>query len=195
MIARGATHYSPGSLLPELVAAAIDGNNTAWSALVERFAPLVTVVTRRFRLTESDADDVAQTVWLRLVEHLADLREPRALPGWVVTTTRNEAVRLVSNRYRVDLVDPLSDARLDSTKHDDVATNLLRVETSHAVSAGLAELDGQQRELLLLTFADPKISYRQIGQLLGMPAGSVGPTRARCLTKLKNTNSLRALAS
>ena len=68
--------------LPELVAAAVSGNRAAWNSLVERFAPLVTSVIRRFRLNESDADDVRQNTWLRLVEHLERIREPRAL-SWV----------------------------------------------------------------------------------------------------------------
>ena len=131
--------------------AAIGGSNDAWSALVQRFAPLVAVVAQRHRLSHSDSDDVAQTVWLRLVEHLADLREPRALPGWIVTTTRNEALRVVSARSRVDVVDPQADIRLHSVDNDERATNLLLAERRSAVRAGLANLQDPQRELLLLT--------------------------------------------
>ena len=91
----------PSDLL-ELVAAAVSGDQAAWNSLVERFAPLVTSVIRRFRLTEGDADDVRQNTWLRLVEHLEGIREPRALPGWIVTTTRNEALRVLSARRRLN---------------------------------------------------------------------------------------------
>jgi len=191
----GTTPSSSGRLLPELVAAAVDGNGAAWNILVERFSPLVTAVTHRFHLTHGDADDVAQTVWLRLVEHLANLREARALPKWIVTTTRNEALRVLAARRRVESVDPLADCRLDKAESVDVATDLLLTERRQAVHAGLAELRGPHRELLLLTFADTPISYREISQRLGIPTGSIGPTRARCLEKLKNTTPLRALAS
>ena len=180
--------------LPELVAAAVSGNRAAWNRLVERFSPLVTSVIRRFRLTESDADDVRQNTWLRLVEHLEYIREPRALPGWIVTTTRNEALRVLSARRRVEPVDPQVDDRLDPINDEDLATNLLLTERRQAVRAGLAELRSEHRELLLLV-SDPEISYRQISRRLGMPTGSIGPTRARCLQKLKDTTTMQALAS
>ena len=180
--------------LPELVAAAVSGNRAAWNRLVERFSPLVTSVIRRFRLTESDADDVRQNTWLRLVEHLEGIREPRALPGWITTTTRNEALRTLSARRRVETVDPQIDNRLDTINNEDVATNLLLAERRQAVRAGLAELRSEHRELLLLV-SDPEISYRQISRRLGMPTGSIGPTRARCLQRLKDTTTMQALAS
>jgi RNA polymerase sigma factor (sigma-70 family) len=185
----------PDTTLPELVAAAVGGSGAAWTALVARFAPLVAAITHRYHLTSSDADDVAQTVWLRLVEHLKDLRQPRALPGWIRTTTRNEALRVLSAGSRVEAVDPQTDGRLETINDDDVATNLLLAERRHAVGAGLAELQDPLRELLLLIFADPPISQRQISLRLGIPTGSIGPTRARTLRKLKNTIPLRALAS
>ena len=180
--------------LPELVAAAVSGNRAAWNSLVERFAPLVTSVIRRFRLNESDADDVRQNTWLRLVEHLERIREPFALPGWIVTTTRNEALRVLSARRRMEPVDPQVDDRLDTLNNEDLAANLLLAERRQAVRGGLAELRSEHRELLLLV-SDPEISYRQISRRLGIPTGSIGPTRARCLQKLRDTTAVQALAS
>ena len=190
----GTRSSSPADALPELVAAALAGNRSAWDTLVARFGPLITSVTRRFGLSPSDADDVRQTVWLRLLEHLADLREPRALPGWIATTTRREALRVLSGR-RVEPVDPQTDTRLDTVTTDEPDANLLRAERRHAVHAGLAELHAPQRDLLQLTVADTDNSYRQISRRLGIPIGSIGPTRARCLHKLRNTAPLQALAS
>ena len=186
---------SPPIDLPELVAAAIGGNRFAWNALVERFAPLVTSVIRRFRLNEADSDDVRQNVWLSLVEHLADVREPRALPGWITTTTRREALRVLSARVRVVVVDPQSDWRLDVVNNADPASYLLLEERHNAVHAGLAELRSEHREILLLSFFDPDATYRAISQHLGMPVGSIGPTRGRCLQRLRETPPLQALAS
>jgi RNA polymerase sigma factor (sigma-70 family) len=163
-------------------------------ALVARFSSLVTSVVRRFRLTPADADDIAQTVWLCLIEHLADLREPRALPGWIVTTTRREAKRVLSAR-RVEPVDPQADHRLDRIDRRDVAADLLSAERRQAVRDGLSELPTRHRELLLLTVADPDIPYRQISRRLGIPTGSIGPTRARTLRKLGDSEPVRALAS
>ena len=78
----------------DLVSAAKAGDQGSWNALVDRYLPLVTAVIARYRLPQSDANDVNQTVWLRLVEHLEDLREPRALPGWLATIARNESLRV-----------------------------------------------------------------------------------------------------
>ena len=191
----GTRSSSAADALPDLLAAALAGNRTAWETLVERIAPLVTSVTRRFGLTPSDADDVRQNVWLHLVEHRADLREPRALPGWIATTARREALRILSGRRRVEVVDPQTDTRLDTFTTDEPDENLLRAERRQAVHAGLAELHAPQRDLLQLTVADTDNSYRQISRRLGIPIGSIGPTRARCLHKLRNTAPLQALAS
>src|SRR5687768_9958753 len=82
----------------ELVNAAKAGDQGAWNDLVDRYLPLVTAVIAKYRLPQSDADDVNQTVWLRLVQHLADLREPRALPGWLTTIARNESLHVIRLR-------------------------------------------------------------------------------------------------
>src|SRR6185503_13446842 len=89
-----------------LVTRARDGDKDAWDELVERYAPLVWSVCRRYRLAAADTDDVGQSVWLRLVEHLPGLREPAALPGWIATTTQRERYRLLRATSRVEPVDP-----------------------------------------------------------------------------------------
>lgn len=179
-VIRGAEQRpSTADTLPALVAAATTGDHRAWSALVERFAPLVTSVVRTFRVTPADADDIRQTVWLYLLEHLADLREPRALPGWIVTTTRREATRVLSGGRRVQPVDPQEDRRLDGIDSRDVAADLLDAERRQAVRDGLSELPTRHRELLLLTVADSDIPYRQISRRLGIPTGSICPDLAQ----------------
>jgi RNA polymerase sigma factor (sigma-70 family) len=178
----------------ELVAAAAQGDQRAWSSLVERYLPLVYSIIRRYRLSDKDAEDVSQTVWLRLVEHLDAIREPAALPGWLATTTRHEALGILRNKRRTDPVDPgaswILELRVDSPELDG---DLLRAETARALRAGLAELAPEHRELLLLLVTDPPISYGDISRLLGMPVGSIGPTRARCLKKLRATTAVQAL--
>src|SRR4051812_28010235 len=94
--------------LTSAVEAAKDGDQGAWNQLVERYIPLVMSVTRRYGLRSHDAADVNQTLWLRLVEHLADIREPHALPGWIVTTASRESLRLLKSRKRDVAVDPLA---------------------------------------------------------------------------------------
>jgi len=186
---------SSSAELPELVAAAVSGDSNAWNDLVARFTPLVESVIRRHRLSDADADDVFQELWLKLIRNLKDLREPQALPGWIVTSTRNEAIRVLAARRRIELVDPQVPSRIDRIDHPAVDEDLLRQEGRQVVRAALGELSEEHRTLLLLVFADSKVSYGQIGRTLGMPTGSIGPTRARCLKKLKNTPAVRALAS
>lgn len=184
--------HSPVSTL---VSAALAGDRSAWDDLVSRYTPLVLSVTHRYRLNPPDAADVAQTVWLRLLQHLGELREPNALPGWIVTTTRNECLRTLGVRDRLRAVDPFTDHRLETADRDepDVDERLLRLERHEALLAGFAELPARQRELLLLLLADPPWSYAEIGSRLGMPVGAIGPTRARALDRLRRTPALVAL--
>lgn len=181
------------SPLSALVPAAREGDHHAWNAIVDRFLPLVNALIRGYRLSEADGDDVSQTVWLRLVEHLGALREPDALPGWIRTTTRNECLRLLNARGRVRPVDPQDHGGLDAVEDDIADDDLLAAERRHLLREALAELPEGRRELLLLLLADPPVGYEQISERLGIPIGSIGPTRARALDQLRRTRALRGL--
>jgi len=136
---------SPGDPLGELITAAVAGNQRAWAALYERYAPLVSAVCRRYRLAPSDVDDVNQVVWMRLVQNLGRLREPRALPGWIVTTGKHEALRVLELRRRTEPADPMIDSRpapdrlrpapLRSTRTS-TATSSVRPCTTDCASCG-----------------------------------------------------------
>src|SRR3954447_14061016 len=116
----------------QLVESARAGDAAAWDALVDRYLPLVTAVIRRLRLSAADADDVNQTVWLRLVEHLDSLREPRALPGWLATTARNEGLRGIRQRSRDLPVDPAG-TTFDTAEAPDPGEALVEDLKSHAL--------------------------------------------------------------
>lgn len=177
-----------------LVAAAREGDAEAWNALVDEFLPLVRGVIGRFRLSAADAADVNQTVWLRLVEHLDRLREPRALPGWLATTARREALRTVESARRSTSVDPQGSAWDGQASDADVSDELLREELHRAVRAGLAELPTQRRRLLEMLMGDPPVPYEEISSTLGIPVGGIGPTRARALRQLRETRAMRTYA-
>jgi RNA polymerase sigma factor (sigma-70 family) len=180
------------STVPELVDAARAGDADAWNDLVDRFLPMVSGVIGRLRLPPADAADVNQTVWLRLVEHLDDLRDPRALPGWLATTARREALRAIEARRRTVAVDPQAGS-LEQIPHEGEVDDLvLAAERAQALRDGLAELPAQRRELLELLVADPPVSYEEISRRLEIPIGSIGPTRARALAQLRNTRAVRA---
>lgn len=178
----------------DLVPAAAAGDQAAWDAIVERYAGLVVAVARGYRLSSSDLADVSQTVWLRLVENLDSLRDPRALPGWLVTTTRNECVRALRVQRRTVPVDPAEgDALLGGEVAPDVDDRLLDAERREALREGLASLPPHCQSLLTLLVADPPLSYDEISRRLEMPRGSIGPTRGRCLGKLRQCPALAAL--
>ena len=173
----------------ELVEAARAGDASAWDALVDRYLPLVSAVIRRLRLSSADADDVNQTVWLRLVENLDGLREPRALPGWLATTARNEGLRVIKRRDRDLPVDP-GGGTFDTAENPDPGDALVEDLRSHALREAMLELSEKHRALLVLLLADPPLSYDDISARLGIPKGSIGPTRARALAQLRRSRAL-----
>lgn len=179
-----------------LVEEAVAGSQAAWNCLVARYAPLVIAVVRRYRLSQADAEDVVQTLWLRMVEHLAELREPRALPKWIVTTTKHECLRLALAGQRTQPFDPVAEGSpaADVPTGGAVDEDLLRSERRAALLEGFAELPDHQRRLLALLTQDPQPSYREISLRLNIPIGSIGPTRARALERLRENPAIAALA-
>jgi RNA polymerase sigma factor (sigma-70 family) len=177
--------------LPTLVHASAAGDQEAWNELVRRFAHLVLAITRQYRLTPMDAQDVSQTVWLRLVEHLSDIREPDALASWIITTTKHECQRQAKAAVRTVPVDPLTDTKLDSADAIDFDGDLVLAERYRVLRDGIAELPPHQQELLALLAADPPWTYAEISQMLNVPVGSIGPTRGRILDKLRETTPIR----
>ena len=179
-----------------LVAAAAQGDEEAWGELVDRYTPLLVSVLLRFRLSSAERQDVAQTVWLRLIEHLGSLREPRALPQWLITTAKREALRsaTASTRTRpADLQDEAWASRLVS--EDDQDADLVRSERHAALLEGFAVLSPRQRQLLLMLSEDPPVPYAEISRRTGIPVGAIGPTRARALERLRRTPSVQQLVT
>lgn len=182
-----------GRALCELVHGAQKGDPRAWRELVSRFTPLVNSVARGFRLSAEDSEDVGQVVWLKLYENIRRLREPRALPGWIRTTAKHETLRQLRAMGRTLVMDPALLASFDfAADLPEVDNDLLRVEREQVISAGLSEIEPHCRTLLVLLHTGEKPSYQAIGRSLGMPIGSIGPTRARSLQKLRTTRSVSA---
>jgi RNA polymerase sigma factor (sigma-70 family) len=179
--------------LPSLVRqAGVDKDGDAWNELVRRFAGLVAFVIRHYRLTPADTQDVSQLVWLRLVEHLGQIREPEALPGWLATTTRHECERLLRRNSRHVSMDPDVMRLADRADESAVDELLLAAERRQVLLDALGELSDPHRELLHMLTADPPFAYADISRILGIPIGSIGPTRSRVLEKLRDTGAVRA---
>lgn len=172
-----------------LVVAACAGDASAWESIVDRFAPLVWNICMRYKLSRHDATDVSQNVWLRLTERLDTIRDPAALPGWLATTTRRECLGLFRGR-QAEVPSAMEIDIAEDDERTDPARRLLREERHVALLAALGELSDDARRLLLLLMEDPPRSYREISELLGIPIGSIGPTRARHLERLRRSPAL-----
>jgi RNA polymerase sigma factor (sigma-70 family) len=190
----GRANSPADSAVRDLVARARNGDTQAWDALVERYAPLIWAICRRHRLDHADADDVGQSVWLRLVSQLDRVRDPAALPGWLATTTRRECVRVLSAAqgphaavYPLDL-DGLPDQRSGLAEQE-----LLAAECHAALREAFSQLPSHGQQLITLLIADPPVPYADISAQLGIPVGSIGPTRSRYLDKMRRHPAIAAL--
>lgn len=178
-----------------LVTRASAGDEGAWNEIVERYIPLVWKICVRYQLNAADIEDVGGTVWLGLFEQLGKLREPAALPGWLATTTQRECLRVLkeSRRYELFGGDPEDGMHAAEAGKAMIEEEILLAERNAKLRAALAELAEDDRRLLTLLLNDPPLSYARISEILGMPQGSIGPTRARCLARLRRSPYLRGL--
>jgi RNA polymerase sigma factor (sigma-70 family) len=176
-----------------LIHRAAEGDPTAWNAIVDEFAGLLWSVVRGFRLNEAQSADAVQTTWLRLVEHIADLREPEHVAGWLKTTAHRVCLQVIRQGGREQLTDweedrgPVSGVRYEGPDEGGPEAAAMRQEQQVLVRRALAELPDRHRQLMELLVASPPISYQDISARLGMPVGSIGPTRARILTRMRDS--------
>jgi RNA polymerase sigma factor (sigma-70 family) len=143
-------------------------------------------VCRRYGIVGADADDVGGNVWLRLVANLTTIREPEALPGWLKTTTQRECLTLLRDKRRQI---PRDQERATNETEPGVDASLLAKErrnaVRNAVREAVAQLRERDQELLLMLFSDPPVPYAEISAVLNMPVGAIGPTRQRCLARVR----------
>ncbi len=187
--------------LDELVAEARRGQETAWVELVHR---LERVVWKTVTMCTGDVElrnEAFAATWLRLAERLGSIREPSKLPGWLVTTATNEVRHLVRQRsYAHVLVDwteqaDLCGALLEQmhSRAAELDGDLLRAEAAAAVRQAFAQLDDECRIILTVLVMDQSLTYQEASVALGRPVGALGPTRRRCLERLRRQPSLRRL--
>jgi RNA polymerase sigma factor (sigma-70 family) len=181
----------PGTALTEdltrLVRHAADGDQTAWDVLVDRFSGLLLATCRAYRLSTADAGDVSQLTWLRLLEHLETIREPSRLPGWLVTTCRRECLVLLRRNRRLQ---PVDDERLLHLGADEAAADhdLLVADRDAGLWQAFERLSQRCQQILRMLVVIPESgppSYQLAAEALGLPVGSLGPTRGRCLAQLR----------
>ena len=174
-----------------LVGRAAGSDQDAWDELVERYSPLVWSICGRYRLGRHDIEDVAQNVWLRLVEQIGNLRAPAALPGWLATTTQRECLRVLR---RQDRVVPVPDELPPALDDVEIEQEIVLAERNAALRAAFAELPPRCRQLLSMLLRDPPRPYAEISAVLEIRIGSIGPQRARCLQRLRRSRHLAVLS-
>lgn len=172
-----------------LVAERSPDADRAWQLIVERHARLVWKVVRCLNLPEEAAWEAYQSTWLRAIERLDGLRDPACFPGWLATIAKREAGAVRRARAKLVPSDILEEQPADDPP---VGERLQRDEARRAVREGFASLPTQCQDLLRLLTAEPPVPYQEIEQLLDMAHGSIGPTRRRCLDKLRNTAPMAA---
>ena len=184
------------SSVSALVARVCDGDQEAWNKLVERYSPLVWSICQRYQLSRQDSDDVSQSVWLLLVENIAGIREAAALPGWLQTTTRREIFRVLRAARRHDHDDLPPEGQIPGDANaGTIEEGLIVAELNAALRAAFAELQPHCHDLLSLLVSDPPLPYSDISNVLGIPVGSIGPKRARCLERLRRSPHLAQMIS
>jgi RNA polymerase sigma factor (sigma-70 family) len=168
-----------------LVRRAADGDLHAWERLVDQYARLIWSITGEFKLVESDAADVAQTTWLRLLEHIDRIEYPARLGSWLAATARHECLRSLAARKKVVLSHDDIELTATALHEPPVDERLLADERDQVVRDALSRLPGRWQRLLEMLMADPPAPYADISDELGLPVGSIGPTRGRCLARLR----------
>lgn len=161
----------------ELIERCIRGDQEAWRDLVTQYQRLVYSVALTLCPLAEDASDVFQQVWMELYQHLADIRQIEALPAWLMTVTRRKSYAVLKARRRSEPLDE---------QQPDISGKLNRIEYEHALERALEKLPDRCRNLIdLLYFNVAEPSYAEIAETMNMPVASIGPTRARCLEKLR----------
>lgn len=176
---------APADGVAALMGAAASGDRAAWDKLVDRFAGTVWAVARAHRLSSADAADVSQTTWMRLVENLDRIQQPERVGAWLATTARRESLRVLRLSGRQvpsgEDMDIIPDLRAPEAPEHEVAVE----QRAEMVAQLVTKLPIRSQLLLRLLSADSPLSYKEISESLGMPIGSIGPTRARALEQLK----------
>lgn len=159
------------------------GDPPAWEELISRYGRLVRSTVASFRLQEADAEDAVQNTWLRLMERMDTIRDPRCLGGWLATTASRECLALIRRGHR-EAPDDAAAEQLVAVEAGP-ETTVVGSAARSAVNAAVQELPGGRQLLIHALFYQPDCSYAEVSQATGMPQGSIGPTRRRALQELR----------
>jgi RNA polymerase sigma factor (sigma-70 family) len=172
--------------LEDLVARAREGDESAWEALVRGTSNAVYRGLAAFNVPNEVREELYHETYIKLVEHIDSIEHPAALPAWLITTARRQALQYVRTRQRLV---PVADmpVEIDHAGLDDA---LLDSELKVAVARAFRRLSEACQTLLRLVTMSPPLSYAEVAEILGKPIGDIGPSRMRCLQKLRLTPEL-----
>jgi len=178
--------------IAELLSAARDGDPTAWEEIVYRYGGLVMARVRSYRLQPTDALDAVQMTWLRLAENLYQIRFPERLGGWLVTTAGRECLRILRQSNRTGYA---TESMMESIADPSscLEKEVIDADTAQQLWGLVAELPPRRRRLLRALFTDDPRPYCEVAEAVGIPTGSIGPTRARALQQLRQLADERGL--
>ncbi|MBG0565543.1 RNA polymerase sigma factor [Actinoplanes aureus] len=165
-----------------LVARAANREESAWTELVAEFGPMMRSIAAGYRLTREEGADAAQITWLRLLAHIDRIREPDRIAGWLAITMRHECCRIVRQRGREQRLEEWMAVEDDT---EQVVARLLHDERTEALWYAVERLPARQRRLMRALSHASAPSYQEVAAAMSMPVGSVGPTRARALSRLR----------
>jgi RNA polymerase sigma factor (sigma-70 family) len=168
--------------IARLVSAAAAGDQQSWNELVQEFGGMIWAIARGPRLRDADAADVAQATWLKLLDHLDRLRDPARAGAWLATTARRECLAILRHSRRNMLC---ADSPFEQASTESPDDRLLTAERDRALWHGFSRLPASDQALLRMLMADPSPAYEEVSAALDMPVGSIGPTRARALGRLR----------
>ena len=167
----------------DLLQSATLGDRGAWTEIVNRYRGLVAAVVRSYRLQDADARDAEQRTWLRLVEHRESVRDPERLGGWLATTASRECLRILreSRAVATDELDTLADPGRG------VEERVVDADTVERLWRIVAQLPPRGRTIMRELFADEPRPYAEVARATGIPIGSLGPSRARLVERVRRT--------
>jgi RNA polymerase sigma factor (sigma-70 family) len=179
----------------ELVGRIRTGDGSAWSELVDRYEPLLRRLARQYRLSGQDTDDAIQLTWLRCLEHIDQLTHADRLRGWLATVCRRESIRLATKRRREIAVGEQTVKRLvdEGQEERDPCADMTRRDERDRLSRAITDLPERQRLVLIELLKEESRSYLDLSRRLGLPVGSIGPTRQRAIARLRQDPRLADL--
>lgn len=166
-----------------LIQECLRGHQEAWSALIEKYKRLIYSIPVKWELPREDANDIFQSVCVDLYSELSHLREPRALPKWLIQTTIHKCSRWRKQQSRISDQEISEDLAQTTVT---AGTLIEEVEREQMLRDAIAAVAGRCAEMIrMLFFQSPALPYEQIARKLGLATGSIGFIRGRCLDRLK----------